>query len=97
MYSTYQVEFLMSRLQDPDPKVRSMIAVELGHRADKQAVPALISLLDSEDNRQVRHAAIQALGAMGDHRASEVLTECLLEADSEIRVAARQALFGLNY
>lgn len=76
-----------------------MIAVELGSRADaqSQAVPALIRLLDQEEDNLVRHATVEALGVLGDYRASEVLTECLLEADPDIRSAARKALHTISF
>lgn len=65
-----------------------------GETVDPAAVDALLTCLDDED-REVRHAAVEALGCLGDLRALPPLLN-LTESSWLVRFAVIQALSGLR-
>lgn len=67
-------------------------ALTLGRLGDPRAVPALIDLLESDRDSEVRVAAAHALGAMGDGRAVGALERAALQdSRREVRQAAAQS------
>jgi HEAT repeat protein len=83
------VAALMEKFPDEDePQVREGIVLSLGELRDKRAVALLTSLLRDE-SFAVRHAAAQALGAIGASDALPALRQAL---QTEKDVVARQAL-----
>ena len=51
----------------------------------------------NDENEWVRRAAAEALGALGDHRAVEPLSEALKDENSVVQDAAFDALKKLSY
>lgn len=69
---------LIPRLQDKDAFVRQETAYALGETRSRQAVPALVALLQSKEKEDgVRGAAAVALGQIGDEAAVVPLAELL--------------------
>ncbi len=69
---------LLSRLQDKDAFVRQETAYALGETRSRQAVQALVALLQSKEKEDgVRGAAVVALGQIGDEAAVIPLAELL--------------------
>jgi HEAT repeat protein len=82
--------FLVALLLDGNEEVRTFSAVMLGTMKDSSAVPALIRALEDTD-MNVKHAAAEALGKIGDRRAVEPLI-CLLSTDMWLQFPAAIAL-----
>jgi HEAT repeat protein len=59
---------------------------------EKQDVPGLIKALRYEKDENVREAAAEALGALGDPRAVTPLIAALTDQSSEMRLSASEAL-----
>lgn len=78
---------------DPDPHTRDMAMGGLARlEGGRVAVPDLIGLLD-DANAEIRNAAVQALGEMGDSRAIPSLVARVgSEPDDEIRKDVVEAL-----
>jgi len=68
------VEFLIGRLKDDSPEVRSTIAYALGESRNPKAVGPLINLLKDEDESVCR-SAVGALGEIKDKSAIPALIE----------------------
>jgi HEAT repeat protein len=75
-------------LFDPDLRVREAAAKAAG----TQQVGALAVLLVDDPSRDVRHAAAQALGSLGDQRIPDVLAPGLEDPDPIVRAAVLRAL-----
>lgn len=82
-------------LHDPSPLVRANSAIALGKMEYRDAIPAIIPLLDRPDIRE-RLAAIEALGKLGGPKAFRLLTGKLSSPSYEVRAAALKALAGLK-
>jgi hypothetical protein len=82
---------LIERLQDPQPIVRSAVAVGLGDLRAKEAVTALLVAVEDED-AQVRQMALNALGEIGDARALPRLRRGLKDPRPEVRYQSVIAL-----
>jgi HEAT repeat protein len=96
------MSLLMGALKDPSPRVRESATVglvELGPRA-RPAVPKLIGSLGDED-RNVRFAAVRALGTIGADPAKRgevmaALNKVLDDSDPELRLVAGEALVKIG-
>jgi HEAT repeat protein len=82
---------LVRALDDPRSDVVSGAASVLGKLGDKRAVPALIALLDKNQNGTGIIAA-EALGYLGDAMSVEALIRALNGTDSELQSGAARAL-----
>ncbi len=85
---------LVSVLSDLEPSediLRPEIAFILGRFEDKEAVPALITLLEN-DNSYIRRNAIDSLGRIRSQEAALSLTAKLSDEDNSVREAAAYAL-----
>lgn len=78
----------------PDDK-KIELAGALGDRGDPDALPAIHKMLDS-GNASVRHAAIAALGKLGDHMSVSELLELLIRPGVDDSEQIRQALATMN-
>lgn len=83
---------LVAALADEDAWVRYYAVRSAAELRDRAAVPALISMATADPAAQVRIAALDALGATGDHRAHDVLTGFSADADDNVAAAALAAL-----
>lgn len=93
------VEPLTVRLRDADLSVRLDAAKVLGDFGDPRAVNALLKTLRDPGKPQLREAAAQALGALGDTSALtlERLIERLRDFVPDVRAAAAEALERLQW
>lgn len=77
---------LADALHDSDPRVRGEAARSLGALDSSQAVPWLITVLQTDGDADTRKAAAFALGLLGDPRAIDPLLAKLAETTEEPRV-----------
>jgi HEAT repeat protein len=96
-----QVERLIKELQDPDSDVRSIAAVTLGEIGSeaKDAVPALIQLLQDQDAEGfVRANAALALREIGPEAKDAVpaLIQALQDQNKDVRKDAARALGNIG-
>ena len=91
MFKAVRVWWNLRRLESNHPNVRTAAAEALGKLRDRRAVEPLIQAL-----RGGCLAAARALGKLGDPRAVEALIRELGNQDSEVRLAAAQALTWLR-
>ncbi len=89
------VPALLESLSSNDMDVVRDVVSTLGRIGDARAVPALISLLQSERGLSVVVAG--ALSKIGDLRAFEPLLQCLSHEEAAIRQAAVAALHSLGH
>ncbi len=75
-------------LADPSTDVRAEAAIALGRAGDPRARPLLADLLTSDPPERRWRAAL----ALGDHRATEALTEALWSDDEATTLDAARAL-----
>jgi HEAT repeat protein len=82
---------LLKELASNSVAMRYESALACGELMLRQAVPALIPLLDDAD-RQIRDATIWALGQIGGSLAKQALLAAYEEADEDTRAALEEAL-----
>ena len=82
---------VLSDLEPSEDILRPEIAFILGRFEDKEAVPALITLLENE-NSYIRRNAIDSLGRIRSQEAALALTAKLSDEDNSVREAAAYAL-----
>lgn len=84
---------LVSALAHSTPEVRLHIAEVLGDLRNPESVTALMDRLsDDTEFPNVRHAAAQALGKIGDRAATPALIQAAEQGDFWVRYAAVEAL-----
>lgn len=83
-------------LNDESRGVRLAAVTALGRISDPESVDFLFSLLKAEKDCQVRERIIRALGLIGGESAIAAIKYATLDSDPEIRVLAKEYLFGLN-
>lgn len=89
-----EVTHYMQFLNDPDEKVRSEAAIQLGRSKADRAVDPLAATLAGDKSPMVREAAAKALGLIGSPRALTVLTHSA-QSDTDYDVR-RSALFAVE-
>jgi HEAT repeat protein len=90
-----QPKAVIKGLVSDDPAVRSEAAIRLGEARSKEAVDALVAVLnDSEET--VRVNVIRALGDIGDPKAIAAISPFVADPLSPVRMAACQALGSLR-
>ena len=82
---------VLSDLEPSEDILRPEIAFILGRFEDKEALPALITLLENE-NSYIRRNAIDSLGRIRSQEAALALTAKLSDEDNSVREAAAYAL-----
>ena len=82
---------VLSDLEPSEDILRPEIAFILGRFEDKEALPALITLLEN-DNSYIRRNAIDSLGRIRSQEAALALTAKLSDQDNSVREAAAYAL-----
>jgi HEAT repeat protein len=84
-------------LRSTEPVVKMHIAAALGRIGDELATRPLIQYLYEATDERSRGTAVFALGEIGDHKASDVLTTAATEDPSPIvRRLAQQAIQKIN-
>jgi bilin biosynthesis protein len=86
---------LVSALTDPEPLIRTEAAAALGQVNYPPALPHLI-LASQDADLDVRKAAINSLGKMGDRTALEALRTLLNDPQEVIRVLAKLAIAQID-
>jgi HEAT repeat protein len=80
-------------LTDQDVWVRYRAAEALGGKRVTAAVPALLAITqDPHEPDILRRMAVQALGHIGDQRATDTIKTLLGDNDHELAAAAEEAL-----
>jgi len=87
--------FTTRQLKSRNADARRKAAFKLGASRKVGAVPALSAAL-SDGDWGVRHAAVEALGRIGDPRAGEPLVAALRDKDWTVRSAAAAALMNVG-
>ncbi len=85
------LNILLNETSSNDPEIRYEAAGACGELEEEAAVPRLIRLVNDQDV-DVRMAAIQALGKIGNTQAKECLKQCLESTSEAVRQAAEEAL-----
>ncbi len=83
---------LMAALKSASTLVAARAASGLGKLGDRVAVPALVDALGRDRRPQVRRAAAQALGLLGDPASGEALTRAGSDEESSVQSEAAAAL-----
>jgi HEAT repeat protein len=83
---------LQTVLQGEAVTLAARAAVALGKLGDRRAVPALTESLLTDDRRQVRMVAAEALGRIGDPSSAEALRQASSDRVSAVRSTAQTAL-----
>lgn len=86
------VQRFVDNLDNPNPRMRSQAAEDLGKLGAQGAVPNLVEVLQEDVNTYVRSASAEALGRIGDARAIFPLMDALRDSCSFVRRAAAIAL-----
>jgi HEAT repeat protein len=91
------VEALLAALGDARATVREEAVFGLRHATDARVAPAVAALL-KDPEPEVRQAAAEALGALGDARTLDALVAAALDAAQplEVRLAALRAAGDMN-
>ena len=84
-------ELLASQLQDGQPAVSKEIIALLGRNPSKKALSHLAAL-KSYTSKEVKLAAIEALGSMADPLAQKIIFEFFQDMDDEVSAAAADRL-----
>lgn len=93
--SDLNIEYLIQKLQDKNPSIRSNTALLLGNTKNKNTVKYLIKILDDKDI-EVRCSAIYALGEIRDETAITRLENCLFYRDLSINFKTVEALIKIG-
>ncbi len=86
---------LLDALEDEDIRIRIAACKSLGDIAAPNAVPALLHILNKDNDNDLRWAATSALGKMGV-AAVPGLIKALQDDDWKVRRSAADALWGLR-
>ncbi|MBN1310082.1 MAG: HEAT repeat domain-containing protein [Anaerolineae bacterium] len=95
MLSRGDVRGLCRALRDRNPLIRRRAAQALGEIKQPASVPHLARALDKDKDQYVLRWTIDALQAVGDQAAIDVLTTALFGADRQIVTLASQALAAI--
>lgn len=87
---------LLQIFEDPDHKIRAVIAAALGKKRDKAAVPTLVDRVIRDSSESVRSTAARALGAIGDFDTVDALRAALFTGGEELASEAGLALRNLG-
>lgn len=85
-------EALHTALQDTDAWVRYFAAQSIGRRRDASRFEDLATLVDRDPARQVRVAAIEAIGAVGGRKAIDVLASLVSSPDADVAASALRSI-----
>lgn len=92
-FSKPTTSYLIADALNSINKEEKKIAIKaLGNIGDSQALPALISILDSDTTKDVRQEVVEALGKIRDPQVLPVLISHLDDTDELVRMAAAVAL-----
>lgn len=87
---------LIVAIQDPDPKVRSVVVMILGRIGGVSVEALLVSCLSDRDDR-VRANAVEALLSVADISIADKILPCLTDTNNRVRGNAIMTLWKLGY
>jgi HEAT repeat protein len=90
---TQEIQDLIRKLRSSDEREAYDAVLKLGMMGDETAVEPLLEIARYGRNEQMRHAALRALGSLGDPRAFELVLDGLRDRDLTVRRNAA-ALLG---
>jgi HEAT repeat protein len=85
-------DLALAALPDEEWKVRYTAVTALGEIRDKKAIEALIEVMFSKDDEEIRAWAAWSLGEIGDERAIEPLERAYKTCPTEVMKKARDSL-----
>ncbi len=88
---------VLAELESPEPELRYEAALAAGELELLEALPMLSLLAEHEEDRAVREAAIEALGAIGGPEAERVLLRLLDQQDESIQEIVNMALQRIEF
>lgn len=88
-------DLLAERLGDPEPEIRLIATKYLGQMKARSAVPALLAIAETKGDFALRATAFQALGAIGDARATPLALATLKSDNASLRAVAADVLSEL--
>ena len=89
-------QVLVAGLQDADTTVRRKCCKALGSRGEVSAIPVLQRILESDENIDVRLAAVRALGGIESPQAVAALAVALDDRDPAIQFAGVQSMKSVS-
>jgi HEAT repeat protein len=96
-FGTSAATLLIEQLRAEDAEAKRSAIVALARMGDSRAVPSLVEVLLSEDEREVWVSVCGALARLGDERAFEALLSKLGDEDAAVRQAAIGALNSIGH
>jgi len=87
----------LTRLEDPDIKVRTQVVRELASHPVQRAVAALTALALNDPNSGIRSAAVTGLGSIDHESVFAPVLIALADDSREVRAAAARTLTGLHF
>jgi len=91
-YDSVWLPVLLQELSNADAEIRYEAAGACGELEEEGAVPYLVTAAGNDTDIDVRLAAVQALGKIGNTQARDYLKKCRESSNAAIRDAAEQAL-----
>jgi len=95
--SALALPYLLKGLDDSDAWVRYFAARTIGQHGYSESLDALIGLAEADRARQVRIAAVDALGQIGGPRAVAVLASLVEAVEPDLLSAALKALGRIGH
>ncbi|MFB5627383.1 MAG: HEAT repeat domain-containing protein [Nitrosarchaeum sp.] len=89
-------DLLINSLKDQNKNIRGYTALVLSNRNDVDAISEIIKLAYDQSS-MVRSCALGALGHLNAKEAKEVIENCLVDSNLEVRKSAIQAMIDLGY
>lgn len=89
-------DLLISSLSSQNKNIRGYASLVLSNRNDSSAISEIIKLTYDQSS-MVRACALGALGHLKAKEAKEVIQNCLLDSNLEVRKSALQAIIDLGY
>ena len=86
---------LIESLKDSRKNIRGFGALVLANRNDSSAIPAIIDLVKDERS-MVRSCAVGALGHLRVKEAKNIVHNCILDSNMEVKKSALQAMINLE-
>ncbi|MFQ5613699.1 MAG: HEAT repeat domain-containing protein [Anaerolineae bacterium] len=90
------VPTLLRELESDNPEMRFEAARACGELEAAEAIPALLVLIETEGDYEIRSAAIWSLGSIGGSRARQALLDLVEGDDRVLRAVAQEALEAIN-
>lgn len=87
----------LTRLEDPDERVRAQVVRELASHPVQSSVAALAALAHNDPDSAIRSAAVTGLGSIGHESVFAPVLVALADDSREVRAAAARTLSSLHF